>query len=63
MLVEGDHQGRYKGKERGSGRSCVSAALSFAPGPGDQEAVDQGNCVLQPGYACHLPPLPPGSQH
>lgn len=50
---------RYKGKER---TSCVSAAVRFAPGSGDQEAVDQANCMFQPGCVCHLPPLPPGSR-
>lgn len=38
------------------GASCVSAAVCFAPGPGNQKAVDQANCMLQPGCVCHLPP-------
>lgn len=38
------------------GASCASAAVRFAPGPGDHEAVDQANCMFQPG--CVSPPTP-----
>ena len=37
------------------GASCVSAAVHFAPGPGDQEAVAQANCMLPPRLH-HFPP-------
>lgn len=61
-LVGETTERRHRGEESGLEASCASAAVRFASGSGDHEAVDQANCMFQPGCVCHLPPLPLGSR-
>lgn len=52
---KGHYKSHKRRKEARESVPSVSAAMCFAPGPGDQSIVDWANCMLQPGCLWHLP--------